>query len=118
METYGGREKIANELLTFFRTDSTAREWFLAGSTPNTPPTANAGPDLTVKVNTVVTLAGTGTDADGDALTYTWDFGDGSVGSGATVTHTYTTKGRFTATLTVSEGRSGIGTDTAIVRSR
>ena len=38
----------------------------------NHPPTANAGPDQTVRENTTVQLSGLGFDSDGDALTYSW----------------------------------------------
>lgn len=40
-----------------------------------------------------------------DAISYLWDFGDGSSSTDETgVAHTYSTKGKFTATLTVSDG--------------
>ena len=42
-------------------------------TTANTPPVAEAGPDQTVVVQSLMTLNGTGSqDADGDALTYQW----------------------------------------------
>jgi serine protease len=52
-------------------------------------------------------------DPDGDALSYTWDFGDGTVGSGVNPLHAYSWGDSFTVTLTVSDGRGGIETDTA-----
>ena len=43
------------------------------GSTPNTPPTANAGPGQSVSKNATVTLDGSASsDSDGDSLTYSW----------------------------------------------
>jgi PKD repeat protein len=47
------------------------------------------------------------TDADSDPLTYAWDFGDATTGAGATPTHAYAAAGTYTATVTVSDGRSG-----------
>lgn len=61
-----------------------------------------------------VTLEGTASsDADGDELSYSWNFGDGSAdATGAVVMHTYDEPGRYAATLTVSDGKGGIDTDT------
>ena len=39
---------------------------------PNSPPTADAGPDLTFIENSTFTLAGSATDPDDDALMYAW----------------------------------------------
>ena len=40
-----------------------------------------------------------------DATNYAWDFGDGTKGTEATgVAHTYSAKGKYTATLTVTDG--------------
>lgn len=82
-----------------------------ANRAPTARPTADrqAG-NLPLAVNFDGTAS---SDPDGDPLTYEWDFGDGSpAASGATASHTYTTQGTFTATLTVRDGRGGVGTDT------
>ncbi|HEV3485247.1 MAG TPA: PQQ-dependent sugar dehydrogenase, partial [Vicinamibacterales bacterium] len=71
---------------------------------------ANASP-LSGAVPLTVRFDGSAsTDPDGDALTFEWTFGDGSARvTGATVSHTYSTAGRYTATLTVRDGRGGTG---------
>lgn len=70
----------------------------------NQAPVADAGPDQTVDVNTVVTFDGSGSsDPDNDPLVYEWDFGDGATGSGEIAIHTYTTAGIYTVTLTVRD---------------
>lgn len=62
------------------------------------------------------TLSGlSSTDADGNTLTYSWTFGDGTVGAGATVTHTYGTVGTYTATLTVYDGKGGLGSASVVL---
>lgn len=43
-------------------------------------------------------------DPEGTALEYAWSFGDGATGSGRQVTHRYTVPGRYTTTLTVTDG--------------
>ena len=83
-------------------------------------PTANAGADQSVQVNSIVQFSGTGTPgaAQDPIILYTWDFGDGSpVQSGASLTnptHTYANSGTYTVTLTVNDEDSSVS-DTLIV---
>jgi uncharacterized delta-60 repeat protein len=77
--------------------------------TDNTPPIANAGPNLTVNEGATVTFDGSGSyDPDGDSLTYSWNFGDGSSGSGVHPMHVYAdnlpNNAPYTVTLTVDDG--------------
>ncbi|MCP4266634.1 MAG: PKD domain-containing protein, partial [Candidatus Brocadiaceae bacterium] len=79
----------------------------------NTPPVADAGPNLVCCLETVSEFDGSKSfDADGDNLTYSWNFGDGNTGEGAQVTHVYSTIGKFIVTLTVNDN-SGTRCDTA-----
>jgi PKD repeat protein len=55
-------------------------------------------------------------DADGDGLTYTWDFGDGNTGTGAVLQHAWGKSGRYTVTLTVSDGFGGTDTESLVIR--
>ena len=48
-------------------------------------------------------------DADGDSITYSWDFGDGAISTESDPLHEYSAPGSYTATLTVSDGRGGLG---------
>ncbi|QSQ25795.1 PQQ-dependent sugar dehydrogenase [Pyxidicoccus parkwayensis] len=76
----------------------------------NTPPTAvasatptNGGVPLRVRFSSAGSK-----DVDGDALRYRWTFGDDSLASAlANPEHTYRLPGRYTAQLTVSDGRGG-----------
>lgn len=67
-------------------------------STTNSAPTANAGPDQTVKLNSVVTLNGGGSkDPDNDPLTYQWTLVTFPQGSTATLKNPTTVNPTFTA---------------------
>ena len=83
----------------------------------NQPPTADAGQDRSVTVDTLVTLSGSGFDTDGMVVLYEWDFeGDGDFdisSAGGNVTHIYTILGTFPATLRVTDDRGGTGTSAA-----
>lgn len=79
----------------------------------NTPPVADAGPNLVCCVDKVSTFdASNSNDPDSDMLTYNWNFGDGSTAEGARVTHAYTKSGKYTVTLKVSDN-SGTSCSTA-----
>lgn len=87
------------------------------------PPPANRAPTAvltatpaTPQVGAVVVFDASGsTDPDGDVLSYSWTFGDGAVGSGVVASHAYATRGPFTVTLTVDDGRGGIATAQSVV---
>ncbi len=86
----------------------------------NQPPTADAGPDLSVEVGEPVTLVGTGSDPDGWIATYKWDFeGDNEYDWTSTVTgtveHTYSEEGVYVARFLVIDNNNTAATDTAIV---
>src|SRR6476620_5849981 len=56
-------------------------------------------------------------DPDGDALTYRWDFGDGSSSTQSSFSKTDQKAGKYRATLTVSDGRGGIDTDSVTIQA-
>jgi PKD repeat protein len=50
----------------------------------------------------------------GAGLTYSWNFGDGSpFGAGSTVNHVYLVAGPYSATLTVTDGVTGLSNTSA-----
>ena len=79
--------------------------------------TGNAPPTVALDANVVqgaapleVVFRAAATDPDGDALAYAWDFGNGSTAdSGVQQTRTYRDEGRFVASVTVTDGRGGVG---------
>lgn len=64
--------KSLDEIVTFINATN-GSSCATATSSANTPPTANAGADYIIPVNTPFELTGSGTDADGDNLTYCWE---------------------------------------------
>ena len=66
-------------------------------STVNSPPVANAGPNQTVAIGTLVTLDGShSSDVDGNPLTYQWSFSGLPPGSLASLTGATTVAPKFT----------------------
>ena len=60
--------------------------WTITPEAANQAPTANAGPDQTVSLGSLVTLDGSGsTDADGEPLTYSWSLISVPAGSAASL---------------------------------
>ncbi len=75
------------------------------------PPTADAGPDVTVQVNKTVTITGTGTDIDGTIASYEWKYGTTVVATTASFNYTPDTVGTATLTLTVTDNDGLTATD-------
>jgi len=71
----------------------------------NTPPVADAGPNLACCAGQNTQFDGSKSyDADGDRLTYKWDFGDGTTAIGPRVSHVYEKTGKYVVTLIVDDG--------------
>jgi PKD repeat protein len=72
--------------------------------TANLAPLADAGEDLLVGVNELITLSGMlSKDPDGAIVSYDWDFGDGASGNGVQARHRYREPGRYTVKLRVQD---------------
>ena len=93
-------------------------------STVNSKPVANAGPDQTVRVGTVVTLDGSGSsDVDGDKLSYAWTLTSTPLESKATLQKadqvnpqfTVDKPGEYHVQLLVSDGQAESEADIVIV---
>ena len=76
----------------------------------HTPVAVATSPDLTRDVGQDVEFdASTSSDQDGDDISYVWNFGDGTTATGKTVVKVYSSPGNYTCTLTVYDGRGGVG---------
>jgi len=85
----------------------------------NTPPTANAGDDITINEGEQALLVGSYSDPYGDLdspFHFAWNFGDGSTGSNAEhAAHTYVDNGVFNVIYSVTDKDGGTGTDALTV---
>ncbi|TAJ96319.1 MAG: hypothetical protein EPO39_20255, partial [Candidatus Manganitrophaceae bacterium] len=80
--------------------NSPADEVVITATRPNTPPTANAGPDQQVTAGALVTLDGsTSFDPDGNLITYHWEFIRRPEGSAAALSDPAAVRPTFTADL-------------------
>ncbi len=80
-----------------------------SGAQPNVVPTATIGASCD---GHICQLDGTGSsDADGSIVSYEWDFGNGAAAAGSTVSYDYPAAGVYTVTLTVTDDRGGVATD-------
>jgi parallel beta-helix repeat protein len=92
--------------------ESTPTQLVVTSSSDNEAPTANAGNDQTVILDTQVSFdAGESTD-NNEIAGYQWNFGDGTTGTGVTASHNYTETGVYTVTLTVTDTAGNSDTDT------
>jgi len=78
-----------------------------------TPPTADAGPDQTVDVDTQVTFDGSGSTDNVGIVNYTWTFTDGTAKTlyGISPTYTFTNTGTYNVTLKVTDAEGLNDTD-------
>jgi hypothetical protein len=87
---------------------------------PNEPPSASAGPDLTVKKGKEVEILGTGSDPDGHIVCWEWDLdNDGTYDTYSEVSGTLVTSfdevGLHTLWLRVTDNRGDVETNSVIV---
>lgn len=90
---------------------------------PPAPQTGNIPPTVTLDASVAqggapleVVFRAAATDADADSLTYAWDFGNGQTAdTGVQQTRTYYDGGSYVASVTVTDGRGGVGSDDVTV---
>jgi hypothetical protein len=88
------------------------RDWIDQGALPlNRNPSLVSGPSATPEAPRVgegVRFSVEANDPNGDPLEFAWTFGDGTSASGASVVHTYAAAGMFSATVSITDGRTGL----------
>jgi PKD repeat protein len=80
-----------------------------------TPPTANAGADMSGVEGADVSFDGTASTDNVGITNYTWDFGDGATAYGSMPTHRFAVAGVYAVTLTVRDAAGNQAGDTMTV---
>ena len=96
--------KVADQLLAYFKTDSTSTPWFLRASVIGSPPK----PLVTVASSTGAAplapgIAASATDPGGSIVDAAWDLGDGCYKRGASPLKTYPAPGLYEGRFTVTD---------------
>ena len=79
-------------------------------------PIADAGEDITVKVDNLAQFSAMNSyDSDGTIIQYNWDFGDDTSGNGLIINHSYSSSDTFEVTLEVIDNDGLSDYDTLIV---
>lgn len=87
---------VAQLIVNDGKLDSNPDNIVIAAFSPNTPPVANAGADITIPINTTAVLDGTkSTDIDLSQLTYKWNFTSVPTGSTAKLNNDVSPKPEF-----------------------
>ena len=84
----------------------------------NSAPTANAGINKSVELNTDVTITGTGMDIDGNITAYQWKKGSTTLASTASFTYRPTKAETYSLTLTVTDDDGATHSDSMVVTVR
>ncbi len=79
------------------------------------PPTADAGPDASGIVRTLIRFNASSSTDDTGIVSYEWIFGDGSTAIGGVVDHAFEVGGVYAVTLTVMDAAANTARDTLIV---
>ena len=108
-----GRNKVAHELLAFFKTHATATPWFLRSRVSGQPPTCSAAASATSGVAPLtVTFSATASDPDGTIAQYVWTFDDGDFSYAQNPVKSFPAPGVYNVRLTVPDNSGNTVTKT------
>ena len=99
-----GRNKVAHELLAFYKTHATATPWFLRSTVSGQPPTCTASASTTSGVAPLaVKFSANANDPDGTIVQYVWTFDDGDFSFAQNPVKSFPAPGVYNVRLTVSD---------------
>ena len=112
----GGVPKVAEELVAFFKTDPTARPWFLRSDVVGQAPKCVASSDVSQgRPPLTVHFHSTASDPDGTIIERLWTFDDGGYAVGQNPTKIYPVPGQYDARLTVTDNSGNTATCTVSI---
>ena len=103
--TSTGVQKVADQLLAFFKTDPMATPWFLKHTAVGTPPwvTASGATPASGPTNVTVQFNANASDVDGRIASYVWTFDDGTFSYSQNPVKLFPARGNYNAHLTVTD---------------
>jgi PKD repeat protein len=108
------RNKVAHELLAFFKTHTTAVSWFLRHTITGQPPTCSASANPTSGVAPLtVNFSANASDPDGTIAQYVWTFDDSDFSFWQNPVKSFPAPGVYNVRLTVSDNSGNTVTNTA-----
>lgn len=108
-----GRNKVAHELLAFFKTHATATPWFLRSTVTGQPPSCTANANVTSGVTPLtVNFSATASDPDGTIAQYVWTFDDGDFSFAQNPVKSFPAPGVYNVRLAVSDNSGNTVTKT------
>ena len=111
-----GVDKVAQQLLAFFKTDPTATPWFLRRTIRGQPPTCAATADVTNGPTPLtVQFTAQASDPDGTITQHLWTFEDGTFSTNTNPVKVFPAPGQYRARLTVTDNEGNTATGSVVV---
>jgi PKD repeat protein len=111
-----GVQKVADQLLAFFKTDPTATPWFLRSAVIGEPPVVIASADpASGSAPLTVNFSADAYDPDGTIMDLVWTFDDGTFSDDQNPTKIFPAPGNYNAHVTVTDNDGNAVTQTVSV---
>jgi PKD repeat protein len=111
-----GTEKVGRQLKAFFKTDPTARPWFLNHQYTGQPPTVSIITDkIAGAPGMSVDFIADASDPDGSIIEYEWTYDDSLFSTDANPTKSFPVEGVYNVRLTVTDNQGNASTATKLI---